>query len=309
MLVEPDGSFLLDAERFTTKRDLLVALTGHPEGRHWSLDRYFGLGRHARLADFAPGDMSALDLFGPVPGSVATWQPGVVLAPSVEAITFDCRITAPRPAALQPTATPLIVDSSGAPAPRLGIDLVRRGGEVAKLLFAGFGRRIHAAGYDPDDVLQQVYLGLVARNQGRCPWDPRKSSFGHYVHMVCGCVLANYHRKQRGVNEHEQLGMLCSQGSGEDDAERQRVDVAQGAVAEADVTQELQEAHRDLLQHLRQEAPLLPKELALIEAVVPLLAVGYTRKEAAERVGVSAPTVGRALGLVRPYVQSHLWGR
>jgi len=91
--------------------------------------------------------------------------------------------------------------------PKLGIDLIARGHEVKKLMWAGFGNKILRAGYDPDDVLQEVFRGIVARNHGTCPWDVRKSSFGHYVHMVIGCVLTNYHRKQQQVRGTEVLGV------------------------------------------------------------------------------------------------------
>jgi DNA-directed RNA polymerase specialized sigma24 family protein len=78
----------------------------------------------------------------------------------------------------------------------LGIDLSRRGVEVRRLLHAGFGIRMARAGYDPEDVLQEVYRGILVRNRGKCPFDVRKSSFGHYVHMVIECVLSNYHRRE-----------------------------------------------------------------------------------------------------------------
>lgn len=80
----------------------------------------------------------------------------------------------------------------------LGIDLgpTGRGHEVRKLLYAGFGLRMARSGYDPEDVLQEVYRALVVRNRGKCPFDARKSSFGHYVHMVISCVLSNYHRRE-----------------------------------------------------------------------------------------------------------------
>lgn len=73
----------------------------------------------------------------------------------------------------------------------LGIDLAKRGHEVRKLLFKGFGRLIVGNRLDPDDVTQEVFKALLVRNQGKCPWDSTKSSFGHYVHMVCMCVVNN----------------------------------------------------------------------------------------------------------------------
>ena len=80
----------------------------------------------------------------------------------------------------------------------LGIDLSRRSGEVAKLFYSGgFTGVLLREGHDPEEFLQEVYRGLLARNRGTCPWDYRKSSFGHYVHIVIRCVLANYLRRER----------------------------------------------------------------------------------------------------------------
>lgn len=93
----------------------------------------------------------------------------------------------------------------------LGIDLIKRGAEVRKLLMAGFGGTIQKNGWDVEDVLQEVYLGIVTRNRGQCPWDPKKSSFGHYVYMICRCVVANYGRKQ-GRIRREQVGLLDADG-------------------------------------------------------------------------------------------------
>ena len=85
-----------------------------------------------------------------------------------------------------------------APAPRrqkLGIDLQLKRTDVAKLLRSGFDRQIRSLGMDFEDALQEVYLGILVRNKGKCPWDINKSSFGHYVYMICGCILANLAKK------------------------------------------------------------------------------------------------------------------
>ena len=80
----------------------------------------------------------------------------------------------------------------------LGIDLGVRGHEVRKLFYAGgFTGVLTREGIDPEEFLQEVYRGLLARNRGTCPWDHRKSSFGHYVHIVIRCVLSNYLRRER----------------------------------------------------------------------------------------------------------------
>ena len=80
----------------------------------------------------------------------------------------------------------------------LGIDLAVRGNEVRKLFYAGgFTGTLVREGIDPDEFLQEVYRGILARNRGTCPWDVKKSSFGHYVHIVIRCVLSNYLRREK----------------------------------------------------------------------------------------------------------------
>lgn len=98
--------------------------------------------------------------------------------------------------ALRDLLSPVVVSGPVVSVVPVGIDLDRRGVEVRRLLYAGFGVRMARAGYDPEDVLQEVYRGILVRNRGRCPFDARKSSFGHYVHMVIECILSNYHRRE-----------------------------------------------------------------------------------------------------------------
>lgn len=97
----------------------------------------------------------------------------------------------------------------------LGIDLEKRGLEVRKLFYAAFARGLAKDGYDPEEALQEVYRGLLARNRGTCPFNAAKSSFGHYVHIVARCVLANYIRKEKRRTMHESLESSLSLPGGE----------------------------------------------------------------------------------------------
>ncbi len=87
--------------------------------------------------------------------------------------------------------------------PKAGIDLDKRGKEVAKLFYAGFAKQLISGGFSPEDVLQELYKGILIRNSGKCPFDPSKSSFGHYVHMVANCVISNYCRKHNRYKSAE----------------------------------------------------------------------------------------------------------
>ena len=206
--------------------------------------------------------------------------------------------------------SPLTVDAT-ATGP-IGIDLENRSNEVRKLMFAGFGSRIFRSGYDPEDVLQEIYKGLLARNIGRCRFDPAKSSFGHYVHMVISCILANYHRKSSRRSAYEQVGMYVL-GESEDgyhaDAALGANDVPEGLppwsgnVCETEggpgESRALESLQTALLHSGRPERKLATEAL-------PLLYMGYKRSEIAREIGVDAAKVGRALALIRQVAKP--WG-
>jgi len=88
--------------------------------------------------------------------------------------------------------------------PRLGVDLERRYKEVKKLFMAHCAKMCLENRCDPEEVLQEVYKGILIRNKGECPYDPSKSAFSTYVVMVSKCVTINYVNKYgfRHLKEH-----------------------------------------------------------------------------------------------------------
>jgi hypothetical protein len=70
----------------------------------------------------------------------------------------------------------------------LGVDLEARFIEVKKLVIAG-GYRV--PGFGPDDFLGEVCGVILRRNKMPSAFDPRKSSFGHYVNMIARNLAAN----------------------------------------------------------------------------------------------------------------------
>lgn len=162
-------------ERYTTWSGLVRAVHGHQFGS-WSKDRYLCRGQYDTLVGIRP----SLDLVGPFRGHRS----------------------------LQGQITVVSKARSR------GIDLGERGHEVARLLWSGFSGWILGQGYDFDDVLQEVYRKILVSNRGKSPWDPDKSTFGHYVHLICRSALSNFHRKVSRIRSQEQIGLpgLSSDG-------------------------------------------------------------------------------------------------
>ena len=184
--------------------------------------------------------------------------------------------------------------------PELGIDLVGRSHEIAKLLFAGFGSWIYNCHYEPQDVLQDVYRGLLARNIGRCPWDERKASFGHYVHRVCFCVLSNYHRKLSRRGQFEQIGV---RSYGPDDTYGNR-DVGEARHVPAPPTsiQEhvgIMEAQQSLQHYVRKSRVGPYRARCLSVRLVPLIYDGYTRTEMVRKTRTTRTRVNEAITLLQ----------
>lgn len=172
-----------------------------------------------------------------------------------------------------------------------GIDLVNRGHEVRKLFYAGFMGRVARYGYDPEEVLQEVYAGLLVRNRGKCPFDVKKSSFGHYVHMVCECIISNYHRKHNRRAQAEQYGYTDLDGN--------EVDVASTDLATVEADQEDAIGHEMALVSLESrlyEAACSVEtstDMALVGRCLPMLSEGMTKLEVANHL-VKHDKVNRA---------------
>lgn len=243
----PPCTYKAMGKTYTTKKGLLADLTGHPEGRHWTFDRYFRLGRYGQCKSWVDSPVMALmDTFG-----------GVGTLPRMVTGALDPKVL------------------SVAVSVPLGIDLGKRHGEVVKLVYAGFGREILSNGYDHDDVMQEVFRGILVRNRGKCPWDARKSSFGHYVHLVAKCVLSNYHRK---MNRQRRAEVLWD---GESDMGN--VGVAWQGDAVKDFAGHLAKARVD----------------DVVLKALPFVVEGYDRTDIAAELGLSKATVSRALASLR----------
>lgn len=298
---------------------LLAAIYG--KETKTSVDRYFKLGKYSAAPSLlTPESISTLSLFSnetvmleskhianrktkPLPlrgrGIIRIKEPGVML-PSANTLELLATIEA------APKTNP-IPQINLTPVPKLGIDLKNRSDEVRKLLYAGFGKRIHQLGYDPEDVLQEVYRGLLARNEGKCPWDKSKSTFGHYVHMVCGCILSNYHRRYSRINSRETVGVM----GWNEEGEFGEMDAALSLACHSPPTQANDLYQQALLDEIEAEIKTSFYEEELTETallVLPLLIEGYTRRQISKMTNVREGIIAKIIKRIQA-IALQLWGK
>jgi hypothetical protein len=255
--------------RYPSARQTLIALTNQaprPLSVHRdpkiTFNRYFRLGKYS----VSRPPVDALTMFSP---KVSVAVPTVVIKSS-PALSVEAR-------------------------PK-GIDLAKRGHEVRKLFYAGYGRRVTKYGYDPEDVLQDVFTGILVRNHGKCPFDPSKSSFGHYVHMVCGCIVSNYRRRYSRLERNEQYGVLAPDSEevlDVRDADLAVVDPNQHNIAE---TKSLQS---DLYALVMTEAPRHGVDPETAVACYDLMATGHRKGEIVSVTQKLPAQVAKAMKAIR----------
>jgi DNA-directed RNA polymerase specialized sigma24 family protein len=261
-----------DAEKpkvFCSARKLLIEIHGGKD-LHITFDRYFKTGKYNKTAPLS--QVTILDIFS---------------APKNSIITRD----------------EIYIDPT-LPKKKLGIDIEKRGHEVAKLFYAGFGSQVIKAGFDPEDVLQEVFRGLIARNRGTCPFDPDKASFGHYVHMVCNCIVMNIHRKEGKRRGREIIGLpTFIDGSWEN------ADISANETLEAEHDPFFQDVSlKGAISNLELfiDSGTLPKETRdNAKRMIPLLLAGHTQNEIMERLDLSKSSLRRTLQQLRS--EAHEW--
>tara|TARA_B110000503_G_C7113142_1_gene399104 strand:+ start:113 stop:964 length:852 start_codon:yes stop_codon:yes gene_type:complete len=188
----------------------------------------------------------------------------------------------------------LLIDTVEVPPKDTGIDLSSKHMDIKRLMYSGFGKVIHYNGYDPDDVLQEIYRGILARNNGKCPFDKSKSSFGHYVHMVIGCILSNYHRKRNKWKENE-----CKARGYDDDGSYGEIDCGELAMVDIGYCEDesYDRAKEELLAHCSDR---VKKELVCyLSPVLELLSLGHTQTYIGNHLSLSRATVNKLVKKLR----------
>ncbi len=272
----PDGP-----RTYSSNRQALIALVNKSpvlipglKDPKTSFDRYFRRGKYLR--EDVP-ELDILTLFRP--------DESLALLPSSKV-------------SLQETSEELAILS---PKKVLGIDLGKRGHEVRKLFYAGFARKVARRGYDPEDVLQELYKALLIRNRGKCPWDPQKSSFGHYVHMVAGCIISNYVRRYGRLEKNETFGIQ--------DPDGEVIDVAEADLSVIDAEQEnlvsYKKTREEILGLVLMEAPNRGISQKVAEEVFDLVSGGSKTRDLKKELPYPPQQLAEAVKLVQDIAR--LW--
>lgn len=269
-------------QEYRSKRQAIIALvnrTPAPDREaydpHMPFDRYFRLGRYQQEEPLK------FDLFE------------ILAMPKNEVVVYR------KPALIVKPDETLSVVIPATPPSGLGIDLSKRAKEVRKLFFAGFARRVLWYGYDPEDVLQDVYMGIMVRNAGKCPFDPSKASFGHYIHMVCGCIISNYRRRYSRLERNEVFGIDDHEGEPQDVAASDLAVSPAPDVATLYLTEELSII-------LRKEALEIGVDPDLAVKTLGLVGEGMKNKEIANHLNAPPGVISKIMRIIRSSASE--WG-
>ena len=104
---------------------------------------------------------------------------------------------------------------------KLGIDVSLHKEDIKKLFFKRQGYKISKLGIDSEEVLSEVYKGILIRNKGKCPFDPEKAAMSTYIVMVIDCICMNYYNKYNKTKERFVFGkeddVACSYNASYED--------------------------------------------------------------------------------------------
>lgn len=181
--------------------------------------------------------------------------------------------------------------------PPEGIDLNLKYVDIKRIAYGRFKpmiRSISKLGMPEEDILQEVFKGVLVRNLGKCPWDSDKGSFGSYVHMVIQGILYNLHAREMRRYKRERLGL--SEHVEQTLADK-RVRADSG----------IEDSILDLQVWISKRPDSHKVDAKLAGEIIPLVFLGLRRGEIAKQLDLPGPKVTRALSYLR--ANSPVWIR
>lgn len=174
-------------------------------------------------------------------------------------------------------------------APPEGIDLTLKYKDVTRIAYGRFKPQIRAIaklGLPEEDILQEVYKGVLVRNLGKCPWDSDKGSFGSYVHMIIRGILHNLYAREMRRYKRERLGL----------SEHVEETLADNSLL-SDTS--IEDSILDLQTWISKRPDSHKVDAQLAGKILPLVFLGLRRGEIAAELDVPGPKVTRALSYLR----------
>jgi len=90
---------------------------------------------------------------------------------------------------------------------KLGIDIEKHSQDIKLIFYKRQANSMIREGLDPEEVLSEVYKGLLIRNKGKCPYDSEKSALSTYIVLVMDCVIMNLISKHRKEKDRILIGV------------------------------------------------------------------------------------------------------
>lgn len=158
----------------------------------------------------------------------------------------------------------------------MGIDIVKKKKDIEKIFYAYYAKRAVSEGLSVEDLLQEVFKGLLVRNKGKGAWNPSRGSFGSYVHMVSGSVYKNFRKKEikRGMKEKGEIPKNYTESSTED----------------SDYSNEAM-IMNDFKKWIKTKRGMSDSVISIVE----LLSSGKKKKEIAEELGINSTSLHKAI--------------
>lgn len=185
------------------------------------------------------------------------------------------------------------------PAMPLGLDVEAYLPDLRRMYGRRFADQVNEAGLLEEDVMQAILLGVIVRNGGTCPYDPRRGTKPTtYLYMVMWCVVANEIAKHQNHSHHHRYGARASGCSARDDADERTSSGREGDVALADLA--TVPGHYGTPWAVYRSR--LAGECTTTDAdaeVVSLALEGHTQTEIVKRTGMSGREVRRILVVAR----------
>lgn len=71
---------------------------------------------------------------------------------------------------------------------------------IRRIFFHRFSARVRWAGIDPEDMLQDIYVGLLVRSHGKSAWNPSRGALSTWIYVAISGMVINAADKARRRN-------------------------------------------------------------------------------------------------------------